>query len=432
MDETYERTGDLPEFYGIALNRIRTIIEPVDIERIPIENAMGRIPARDLVAPFQVPSHPVSTRDGYALKASDTVEAGLHKIRQLQIAGSSFPDTEPATLQPLLPGEAMNIATGAPLPPGADAVLIIENAALGDATILVSSPIAIGTGVRFPGDDIRENSPIVLEGKPLGPSQMGLLCAAGLSQIEVYRVPTVAIISTGNEIATGHDDHSGMVPPSNAINLSAWCTRFNLGVKRYLTPDDPDRLDEVIDKALAECDAVVTIGGTGPGGRDLVFGALAKRKWRVYQHGVRLRPGRTSCFGLVQEKPVFLLPGPPTANETAFLMLALPGLLRLAGSNEPPFSLVPARLSRALPRSRRHKQWTQVIRVKLVFGTFFLQAIPLVGPRIRQRQGRLQAFADANGILLLEEDDHGPREGDIVSVIVIHSVWESLASEESE
>lgn len=425
MDEHYERTGDLPEFYGIALNRIRTIIDPVEIERIPIEKALGRIPARDLVAPFQVPAYPVSTRDGYALKASDTTETDLHQIRQLSLVGHSFPDTSPATLKPLLPGEAMNIATGAPLPPGADAVLIVENTALGDATILVSSPVAIGTGVRFPGDDIRDNSPIVHEGKRLGPSQLGLLSAAGLSQIEVYQIPRIAIVSTGNEIANDADNPAGLVPPSNAINLSAWCDRFNLNVKRYLAPDDPDQLGDVIDEALRACDAVITIGGTGPGGRDLVYGTLAQRNWRVLQHGVRLRPGRTCCFGLAKDKPVFLLPGPPTANETAFLMLALPGLLRLAGSNDPPFSLVPARLTRALPRSRSNKQWTQVIRVKLLYGTFFLQAIPLVGVKIRARQGRLQAFAEANGILLLEEDDRGPREGDIVNIIVTHSVWES-------
>jgi len=415
----------MPEYYGTALQRIRALLEPIGSERITIEQALGRIPARDLVAPFAVPAFSISTRDGYALRAADTQGASATEIKSLQITGASFPDTDPSELPALRPGTAMAIATGAPLPSGADTILVVEKAVELETKLHITAPSLPGGGIRLPGDDIRDGSPLVTQGVPLTASQLGLLSAAGLSHIEAYRIPTVAIISTGNEILSDCDGGLGRKPPNNAIGLSAWCKRFGIKTKRWVATDDMDVLSNTIDEALADCDAIITIGGSGPGKRDLVFETLEKKEWEVLQEGVRLRPGWTTCFGLIGDKPIFLLPGPPAANETAFLMLALPGLLSLAGSLHPPFPLVPARLSRDLHRSSKQRRWTQVVRVQLSYGNIFLEATPLVGKRLQERVGRQLAFADANGILLLEEEENPPRQGDVVNIIVLGNIWVS-------
>lgn len=423
------------ENYAAALQRIRAALEPIGKERIAIEQAQGRIAARDLVAPFQMPSRPVSTRDGFAVRATDTQGADVHRLHQLQVIGSSFPDTPQASLRPISPGEAMAISAGAALPSGADAVLAAEKATRKKERLLVDAPVRQGSGVLFPGDDVRDGTPIVDQGRPLNPSQLGVLAATGLSHIEVYRTPRVALISTGDEIAQSpkppesgeeaapRESSNSRRAPSNAVVLGAWCARFGLAADRWVVGDKSESLARALDEALARCDVLVTIGGTGPGVRDLVHEVLDELGWHALLEGVRLRPGRTSGFGIARDKPVFLLPGTPAANETAFLLLALPGLVGLAGVDGPPFPVVPARLCRDLRRSREQKRWTQAIRVRLSPGPFFLQAAPLVGRSIQEKQGRLVAIASTDGIVLLEEGDDGPRTGDIVGVILLTTTW---------
>jgi len=414
--------------YAEALDQIHTALEPLDRERIAVEEALGRISARDLIAPFQIPSCPISQRDGYALQAADTKDAQLDQPQQLQVIGRSFPDTPSGELPAVDTGEAVAITTGSPLPAGADAVLPAEVATQREDLLFVGAAIKPGSGVLLPGDDIRDGARIVSEGRVLSPSKLGLLSATGLSHVEVFRRPRVALIATGDEIALGRDARSGSAesagkPPSNAITLAAWCQRFGLSTKTWLASDNHKALNYTLSRARAECDAVVTIGGTGPGLRDLVLETLEDQGWEGIFQGIRLRPGRRSCFGRLGSTPLFILPGTPTAAETAFLLIALPGLMRLAGSVDSPFTVVPARLSRDLRRSKEQKQWSQAIRVRLSPGTFFLQATPLVGRAIQEKRGRLAAAAISHGLVLLGEGEESAQAGDIVGVLLIEGGW---------
>ncbi len=414
--------------YAEALDQIHTALEPLDRERIAVEEALGRISARDLIAPFQIPSCPISQRDGYALQAADTKDAQLDQPQQLQVIGRSFPDTPSGELPAVDTGEAVAITTGSPLPAGADAVLPAEVATQREDLLFVGAAIKPGSGVLLPGDDIRDGARIVSEGRVLSPSKLGLLSATGLSHVEVFRRPRVALIATGDEIALGRDARSGSAesagkPPSNAITLAAWCQRFGLSTKTWLASDNHKALNYTLSRARAECDAVVTIGGTGPGLRDLVLETLEDQGWEGIFQGIRLRPGRRSCFGRLGSTPLFILPGTPTAAETAFLLIALPGLMRLAGSVDSPFTVVPARLSRDLRRSKEQKQWSQAIRVRLSPGTFFLQATPLVGRAIQEKRGRLAAAAISHGLVLLGEGEESAQAGDIVGVLLLEGGW---------
>jgi molybdopterin molybdotransferase len=424
------------EPYGLALERIRDAVAPIGRERLDIEHAQGRIAARDLVAPCQLPTAPIATRDGFAVRAADTQARAAGLPRPITVVGTAFPDTPRSRQISIASGQAVAITTGAAMPPGANAVLPIESASVKGNQLMAAAAVTKGAGVLFPGDDVRDGTPIVVTGRPLTPSQIGLLAATGLSHIEVFQAPRIGILTTGDEILSsardeatesadrgGSPDEGRVKPPSNAIARGAWCARVGLPARQWITADDVTLLKGALKAALADCHVLLTIGGTGPGSRDCVHEALDDLGFELQFDGVRLRPGRTSGFGFLRGRPTFLLPGTPTACETAFLLLALPGILTLAGAAEPPFPAVPARLSRDLRRTKEQRLWTQAVRVRLAPGTFFLQATPLAGRMAQRRQGRLVASATADGIVIIEEGEDGLRAGDIVGVILLHATW---------
>jgi molybdopterin molybdotransferase len=301
--------------------------------------------------------------------------------------------------------------------------------------VLIATPVHAGSCVLFPGDEVRDGTPIVSEGRYLGPSQLGLLAATGLSHIEVYKAPRVALVSPASEAfaAAGsfesgeemsRSDRQGRhMPASNAVTLSAWCSRFGLSVKRWNVCREGGSLVSSLGEASAECDAIITSGNAGPGTLDSLHETLDQLDGELLFDGVLLRPGRATSLGLIRGKPIFLLPGTPTANETAFLLLALPGLLALSGTIEPPFPVAPVRFCKDVRRSPEQMRWTQAVRVRFEQGAFFLQAIPLPGRAIREKQGRLAALASADGILILGEGEEGPRMGDIIGVILLERSW---------
>jgi len=402
--------------FRTALERLGAALQPLGVERLPLEQALGRISARDLVAPIEIPAGPISTRDGFALRSADTEGAGLLQPRQLRVVGSSFPEISAESLSPLASGEALIVASGAPLPPGADAVVAGERAAHKDPWLLVSAPLRAGSGVLPPGGEVRQGTPILSAGSVLHPLRLGLLATTGLEHIEVHRAPRVGIIAI--------DGASAQAPPSNAVMLSAWCARYRLTTRRWVCAASPESVSAALAEALAVSDVVLTIGGTGLGPRDLVRDALTEVSWEVIVEGIRLRPGRSSSFGLARHTPVFVLPARPVAAETAFLLLALPGITRLAGAQVTPFPEVPARLARSIKRPAEQLNWTQAIKVRLFADDYFLHAVPVVGRSSQKDQGRLQAAASGHGILLMVEGEAGLRAGDVLPVLLLEEAWD--------
>jgi molybdopterin molybdotransferase len=413
------------EAYETALRRIRAVVEPVGKERIPVEEACGRIAARELVAPFQVPALPVSTRDGYALRSADTEMAAHQRTAQVKVVGSALPGEPFARPEPLGAGEAVEIRAGALLPAGADAVISAERTSRRANQLHVMERVRSGSGVSFPGDDVHDGTLIVEVGQPLTASQLGLLAATGFSHIGVYRRPRVGLITieANDPSPHGEEDRRKRLSAGNAVALAAWCTQFGLSARHWRVSDDADEGVAALEEAERVCDAFMVIGAVYPGVRAGGLAALEQMEWDVHLEGVRLRPGRATSFGTLGGKPVFVLPHSPVACETAFLLLALPGLCCMAGTVSPPFPIMPARLSRSLRRMPEQKAWTQVVRVRLAPGTFFLRAEPLTGQAVREQEGRLVAAASANGLLLLDEGIDGPRTGDIVGVILLQDAW---------
>ncbi len=321
-----ERTAvEVAEARDIMLGSLR----PLGTETVGLGHATGRVLAEAIVSERTIPPRDNSAMDGYAVRSDDTarVPATLRVV-----------DTIPAghaTSRALGPNEAMRIFTGAPIPPGADAVVMQEHTEAGDGEVLVLKAARSGDHIRRAGSDVAPDAPIAATGTRLRPALIGMLAALGRTQVRVFRRPRVAIIATGDELVEPDrliDD--GRIGNSNSYGLRA-CIEEAGADPIYLgiAPDRPDALRETFRDAL-RFDAIVSTGGVSVGDHDFIKQVLAElggtlRLWRV-----RMKPGAPLAFVMVGAVPVFGLPGNPVSTLVSFEQFVRPALLRMMGHNE--------------------------------------------------------------------------------------------------
>lgn len=303
------------------------------IETVPVDAAFGRVLAREVRSEVDIPAYPRSAMDGFAIRADDVQFAGPGKPRFLTLAG----DVRPGSRATLSPGSAARIATGAPLPVGADSVVRIEDVFLATDAVGVSAPVTCGTDVISTGDDVAAGTVLAPGGAVITAALVGVLATLGLERVAVYRRPCVALISTGDEVVPiGASPRVGEVRDSNGVALAALLRSF--GVERVTAthvPDDLQSLERAFEAALEAHDAVVVSGGSSVGTRDFTTTALAKQKPPgVVVHGVRMKPGRPVLLAAAGTKPVIGLPGNPTAAMLALMTLGAPILAALSGAPE--------------------------------------------------------------------------------------------------
>lgn len=299
------------------------------IECIPLDLAHGRVLARDVTARSDVPPFSRAGMDGYAVRAADTRGATTDAPRKLKHIGTLY--TGQVSARAVRDGECMEISTGAPMPDGADAVIMVEETDLDeDGTVRIRAEVRPEQNVGRRGADIQTGQVVVSAGETLNSSRVGALAAIGTAAIDVYDRPRVAILSTGNEvIAPGRPLEPGQIYDINRYTLSA-VVGENGGVA-VPCPPAPDSLDALIatlDDCLAN-DIVVFSGGSSVGERDLVRDAIGARG-RLLFHGVAVKPGKPTGLGIVNGKPVFAMPGYPTSCLSNAHMLLVPMLRRLA------------------------------------------------------------------------------------------------------
>jgi molybdopterin molybdotransferase len=223
-------------------------------------------------------------------------------------------------------GEAARIYTGAPLPPGADAVVREEGACAEGERVTFSEPPRPGVNVRAAGEDVAAGAEALAAGARLGPRQVALAVAVGAEALEVVRRPRVVVLSTGDEVV------AGCTPDSNGPALAGAIAALGCEVERARAGDDPGALRAALEAALARADAVVTVGGVSVGARDHVPAAVEAAGGEVLVHGVPMKPGKPFLFARAGGKPVFGMPGSPSACLVAFEVFARPALLALAGA----------------------------------------------------------------------------------------------------
>jgi putative molybdopterin biosynthesis protein len=321
--------------------------QPLGEEIIPLEAALGRVLARDVAARVDVPSFDRSNVDGFAVRAADTFGAAEEEPRRLRlldevIATAVTPQCE------ITPGVAVSIATGAMLPRGADAVVMVEYTDTEGEELIVRRAVAPGARVAYAGTDISAGETVLRRGDQLTSRETGVLAAIGESQVSVWRRPTVGILSTGDEIIEpGETMRPGMVYDSNARVLADAVRELGgEPVLLGIVHDELTALRQRVQSALEQCDVVLLSGGTSKGEGDLCYRIVSELSDPgIVAHGVALKPGKPLCLAASRGKPVVILPGFPTSAIFTFHEFVAPVIRILAGRSPENRETVPARLA---------------------------------------------------------------------------------------
>ncbi|BDG73513.1 molybdopterin biosynthesis protein [Roseomonas fluvialis] len=402
-----------------AMRRFRAAVPPgpLGTELVPLATSLGRIVAKTLPARADAPPFDRASVDGFALRAADTTGASEAVPVRLRLNAEVLAcGVAPAIEVP--PGTATAIATGGMIPRGADAVAMIEWTELEDAAegpgILLSRALAPGQFIGFAGSDIARGEALLRAGAQITSREIGMLAAAGWSEVPVVRRPVVAVISTGDELhPPGTPLPPGGITDSNAAILCAAVSEnggepLALGIFR----DDPDALAAALSDALARADMVVMSGGTSKGAGDVSHRILsALPAPGVLVHGVALKPGKPLCLAVAGTKPVVVLPGFPTSAVFTFHEFAVPVLRAMAGLPPRAETEVEAQLAVRTPSELGR---TEYVMVSLAEGEGTPRAFPL-----GKGSGSVTAFAQADGFFAIAALDQVAEVGSTVRVRLI-------------
>ncbi|MEM3443104.1 MAG: molybdopterin-binding protein [Candidatus Bathyarchaeia archaeon] len=306
--------------------------KPLGVEEIPLLKAWNRVLAENVTAKMDIPPFNRSTVDGYAVKAEDTFGAEENKPIKMKICGTVNAGEMPKII--VKQGTAAEIVTGAPIPEGADAVLMFEHTQRKGDELYVYNAVAKNENIMKAGADIKKGETILKAGQFLGSREIGVLASIGMVKAKVYITPRVAVLSTGNEIAEpGEKLPPGKIYDINAYSLSAAVLESG-GKPVYfgVLPDDTSALQKTLKNALASADMVITSGGVSIGPKDIVPQTLnSLGKPGVIICGMATKPGKPTTVGLINGKIVFALPGHPTSALLTFHLIVRPIIQRLAG-----------------------------------------------------------------------------------------------------
>jgi molybdopterin molybdotransferase len=372
-------------------------------EAVPVEDALGRILARDLTAAGDVPPFANSAMDGYAVSPGP---AG----RRLPVVGESRAG-HPAT-RALGDADAIRISTGAALPPGAAAVIRQEDAEEHGGEITLAAAVATGQNVREAGDDVRAGQLVLPAGTTLGPSELAAAVAAGSRELACSRRPRVAVLSTGDELqAPGARLGPGEIHDTASVGLAAAAREAGAAVVlAQRIADSRGATEDALDDALERAAVIVISGGVSVGPHDHVKPALAALGVEERFWGVALKPGKPTWFGCRGDRLVFGLPGNPVSAMVTFRLFVRPALRALLGTlpEPPPAS---ARLSEPVRRERRE----QAVRVKLRAE----EGVMLASVTGDQGSHRLSSLAGADGLALIPAGEGELAAGETVAVLLL-------------
>ncbi len=448
-----------------AERRFRAVcdLRPLEAETVPLASALGRVLAQDVIAPLDVPSFDRSNVDGFAVQAADTFGASEDRLRTLRLNAETLP-TGVAPREAVAPGTATAIATGAMLPRGADAVVMIEYTDVRDGQLVLQRPVPPGSNIAFAGTDIGQDEIVLRRGDQLTSRETGVLAALGISEIAVVRRPRVAILSTGNElIPPGTPMKPGFTHDSNSTVLAdavreQGCEPVPLGI----IPDDQALLLDTLRRALVH-DAILLSGGTSKGAGDVSYRAVADLgRPGIVAHGIALKPGKPLCLAVINREsegqgeretgragdtesrtespespplvslspclpvslspsrrpvPVAVLPGFPTSAIFTFHEFIAPVLRQMAGRREELAKVVTARLPIRVNSERGR---TEYLLVGLVQDASE-NAAGYVAYPMGKGSGSVTAFSKADGFVIIPRQREYLERDSIVDVHLLSS-----------
>jgi molybdopterin molybdotransferase len=395
--------------YREASDLIGANIGPLGSEEIPLQLSIHRLAATDISAQVSYPSADISLKDGFAVYSADIAEASGRRGISLNIIGSAFAGSDFDGR--VTPGNAVRVCSGASIPDGADAVAAAEFCReISRQEVQIYADADRGRNILRSGGEVEAGTPIVRRGDLFSPGVMGLAAAAGISNVRVCRRPKAAIVGIGDEIVSpGTLLRPGQVYASNLVTLKAWLNHFDIECVTSVVRDNVDAIRSELVQKRSVVDVILTSGGAWGSERDLVIGALDDLGWKKIFHHVRMGPGKGISFGKWETMPVFCLPGGPASNAMAFLQLALPGILKMAGDVRPPLPLVPATLTEDI--KGRNKTWTEfkdAVLSKTAEGGYTVS--------LYQNRSRLQAIARANSLICIPEGSACLNRGERIRV----------------
>ena len=386
--------------YRKALEMVLNDIEEIEeTEELPLDDALGRVLAEDVISPIELPPFDRSAVDGYAIRAEDTFQAREYSPVELEVIDEITAGME--SKKEVTNGKAVKLMTGNKMPKGANAVIEQEKVKREGNKIYVLRPVAPGQNVAFKGEDVRKGEVILKKGQVLRPQDLGLLKGIGVKAIKVKRKPKVGIIVTGDELIEELDEETlnkGKILESNSVMLKALVRQyFGEPVFYGVIPDNEDLIGATLERAKCECDLVLITGGSAFGEKD-----YAHKFVNLLFHGCTNKPGRPIGYG----ERVFVMSGYPAAVFAQFHLYVKHALAKLAGANYKPVK-VKARLKEKVPSSLgRH----EFVKVYYENG----EAMPIK----KKGSGIMSAIVESNAYLEIPEDSEGYKEGEEIWVVL--------------
>lgn len=398
-----------------ALKAILADTNPVDgSELVDVRSALGRVAAAAVTAPMSLPPFPASAMDGYALRTSDL--EGAPPFR-LELSGTSYAGRPVDSATPA--ESCVRIFTGAAVPDDLDAVVIQEDCRAQDGAVWIDVPVSRGDNVRPIGHDVTAGTRILQAGRRLSEFDLGWLAACGIARLEVRPRPVVGIFSTGDELVDATSGNDGDQPgpgrifDSNRLALELLLRRLPVEVRDFgIVPDDPERIRQVLEEADAACDAIVTSGGVSVGDADWVKDVVSEigtlKLWKL-----NLKPGKPVAYGRLGRAAFFGLPGNPVSTIVTAMMLTIPVLEYLCGSEPRRPLTVPATLRGSLSHHAGREEFQRGTLYEAAGSDGNLE-VTVTGD---QSSNRLASFSTANCLIRVSASSGDLEDGSIVATL---------------
>ena len=389
-----------------ALQKLLSAVEfTLKKTRVPLLNAQNRVLSTKIIANTDLPRADRSAVDGYALKSEKTLGATQTKPKIFRLTRENVSDSN----------QAKKISTGNNVPHSADAVVMLENTKLVGDKVEVWSPVARWENVSRKGEDLKKGDIAIEDRIRLKPHHLGLIAALGVSEVEVYKKPIIAVLATGNELVKlGERIKDNQVYDSNRIVLTALCKELGVEIMDLgIVGDDAVEIEKKLKNAFEEADGIITSGGTSVGAPDLVPQVVQwLGKPGILVHGIAMRPGMPTALASVGKKPIVLLPGNPVAAMLSFEVFCRPLICRMLGlKSTESRPVIMAKMKRKITTTLGRMNFVRV-RVTRVKDEFVAEPISARGSSL------FSTMTSSNGYVIVPEDQEGLAEEDVVAVHV--------------
>ncbi len=391
-----------------ALERLLNATKPVaHAEVVTLTEAVNRVLAETVNAPFDVPPFSRAAMDGYAVRAIDIAKACPENPVSLKLIGSVLAGEMPRC--PVVEGSCVQVATGAPVPEGADCVVPFEDTERDNTTVKVLKAFPVHSNITEKGADVRQGETVLTEGTLLTPAKVGVLASLGLDRVKVYAKPKIAILPTGNEIAKpGTQLRDGQIYDINTYTVATLLKQHGCEpIAMDILPEDPKVLNSALHEVLETVDCVVFLAGSSIGERDLLP-KLVSEKGTLLFHGLATRPGRPTLAAIMDDKLVINLPGFPASCLTMAYTLLVPVIRKMARLPEWQPKTVVATLTHEVHSPEGLRQFLTV-RLKRRGDEFIAESA-------YKESGTITSLSEADGFIVIPEEVTSLEAGTMVTV----------------